>query len=154
MLSNSLLKINLHYKFLLYSNIVLLRWWRCLNLLLNHPLYFFHLGSAPECEVRLTDSRKIIMKLYVFLVNTGTTLTFDTELTVQTWVVFHFSLVFHPKFIPYFKKISYCDGGRHSQWERLPCKHNMTLMPRAHIGRSVVMVCGYHSFGRSLGLTG
>ncbi|KAK7833632.1 hypothetical protein U0070_020653 [Myodes glareolus] len=41
-------------------------------------------GSAPECEVRLTDSRKIIMKLYVFLVNTGTTLTFDTELTVQT----------------------------------------------------------------------
>lgn len=114
-LSNSLLKINLHFKFLLYSNIVLLRWWRCLNLLLNHPLYFFHLGSAPECEVRLTDSRKIIMKLYVFLVNTGTTLTFDTELTVQTWVVFHFSLVFHPKFIPYFKKISYCDGGRHSQ---------------------------------------
>lgn len=114
-LSNSLLKINLHFKFLLYSNIVLLRWWRCLNLLLNHPLYFFHLGSAPECEARLTDSRKIIMKLYVFLVNTGTTLTFDTELTVQTWVVFHFSLVFHPKFIPYFKKISYCDGGRHSQ---------------------------------------
>lgn len=114
-LSNSLLKINLHFKFLLYSNIVLLRWWRCLNLLLNHPLYFFHLGSAPECEVRLTDSRKIIMKLYVFLVNTGTTLTFDTELTVQTWVVFHFSLVFHHKFIPYFKKISYCDGGRHSQ---------------------------------------
>lgn len=114
-LSNSLLKINLHFKFLLYSNIVLLRWWRCLNLLLNHPLYFFPLGSAPECEVRLTDSRKIIMKLYVFLVNTGTTLTFDTELTVQTWVVFHFSLVFHPKFIPYFKKIFYCDGGRHSQ---------------------------------------
>lgn len=32
----------------------------------------------------MSDSRKIIMKLYVFLVNTGTTLTFDTELTVQT----------------------------------------------------------------------
>lgn len=32
----------------------------------------------------MSASRKIIMKLYVFLVNTGTTLTFDTELTVQT----------------------------------------------------------------------
>lgn len=45
---------------------------------------FFPLGTASACEVQLTDSRKIIMKLYVFLVNTGTTLTFDTELTVQT----------------------------------------------------------------------
>ncbi|GAB1284778.1 RB1-inducible coiled-coil protein 1 [Apodemus speciosus] len=35
-------------------------------------------------EGEVSDSRKIIMKLYVFLVNTGTTLTFDTELTVQT----------------------------------------------------------------------
>lgn len=35
-------------------------------------------------EGEVSDSRKTIMKLYVFLVNTGTTLTFDTELTVQT----------------------------------------------------------------------
>lgn len=41
-------------------------------------------GTTSKGEVQLTDSRKIIMKLYVFLVNTGTTLTFDTELTVQT----------------------------------------------------------------------
>lgn len=34
-------------------------------------------------KYKLTESREI-MKLYVFLVNTGTTLTFDTELTVQT----------------------------------------------------------------------
>lgn len=32
---------------------------------------------------KLQKPKEIIMKLYVFLVNTGTTLTFDTELAVQ-----------------------------------------------------------------------
>lgn len=57
---------------------------KVLKIILELLPLFFHLGTALECEVQLTDSRKIIMKLYVFLVNTGTTLTFDTELTVQT----------------------------------------------------------------------
>ncbi|XP_004838144.1 RB1-inducible coiled-coil protein 1 [Heterocephalus glaber] len=40
-------------------------------------------GNYQKVRLKLTESREI-MKLYVFLVNTGTTLTFDTELTVQT----------------------------------------------------------------------
>lgn len=40
--------------------------------------------THTSVRCKLTESREIIMKLYVFLVNTGTTLTFDTELTVQT----------------------------------------------------------------------
>ncbi|KAB1256559.1 RB1-inducible coiled-coil protein 1 [Camelus dromedarius] len=40
--------------------------------------------NVTSVRCKLTESREVIMKLYVFLVNTGTTLTFDTELTVQT----------------------------------------------------------------------
>ncbi|KAG8516682.1 RB1-inducible coiled-coil protein 1, partial [Galemys pyrenaicus] len=41
-------------------------------------------GGTEMCLCPDPVNPEIIMKLYVFLVNTGTTLTFDTELTVQT----------------------------------------------------------------------
>lgn len=48
-------------------------------------IYFFfqYLNDFSSGSSKLQRPKEIIMKLYVFLVNTGTTLTFDTELAVQ-----------------------------------------------------------------------
>lgn len=49
-------------------------------------LFFFFLQFLNDFSSgsdKLQKPKEIIMKLYVFLVNTGTTLTFDTELAVQ-----------------------------------------------------------------------
>lgn len=50
---------------------------------LTLKFYFQFLDDFSSGGYKLQWPREIIMKLYVFLVNTGTTLTFDTELAVQ-----------------------------------------------------------------------
>lgn len=53
------------------------------KLTLFYFFYFQFLNDYSGGSSKLQRPKEIIMKLYVFLVNTGTTLTFDTELAVQ-----------------------------------------------------------------------
>lgn len=50
---------------------------------LTLEILFQFLNDFCSGSYKLQRPKEIIMKLYVFLVNTGTTLTFDTELAVQ-----------------------------------------------------------------------